>query len=334
MLRPGSRPLGMRLGLVPVGLLVVALAACDLLSPPPPQIGPTIAVQPGPWQAGPVAVPEHGAMLGAWVRPQRQGQHGRLTAIREFERELGRPLDIVHSYRRLYEPIGTSSDRAFIASGGTLMLSWAGGDSRDILAGTLDPAIREHARQVRDLGAPVLLRLRWEMDRPNLGASVWSPAEYIAAWRHVRRLFHTEGADNISWVWCPTAEGFEVGRAAAFYPGDDAVDWTCVDVYAGSELRPIGELLAPFLRWAAARPKPIMIGEYGVSRAWGSARRSTWLRDANVVFRTNRQIKAVLYFESNPDDRTESGEFRLSDDPPALKAFVETAADPWFNPRR
>jgi hypothetical protein len=36
------------------------------------------------------------------------------------------------------------------------------------------------------------------------------------------------------------------------YPGDDEVDWTRVDAYAGKTLRPLGDLLRPFLTWAAA----------------------------------------------------------------------------------
>src|SRR5262249_27779439 len=156
-----------------------------------------------------------------------------------------------------HEEIGTETDIAFAARS-TLMISWAGTTSDEILSGVADERIRLHARQVRDLGKPVLLRLRWEMDRPNLAASVGTPELYRQSWRRVRQLFAEEGATNVSWVFCPTAEGFEAGRAAAYYPGDDTVDWTCVDVYASSRLRPIAELLAPFLTWAAERPKPIM----------------------------------------------------------------------------
>lgn len=180
----------------------------------------------------------------------------------------------------------------------------------------------------------MLLRMRWEMDRPNLATSVGTPADYRQSWRYVRTLFVEEGATNVSWVFCPTAEGFEEGRAAEYYPGDETVDWTCVDVYAGSRLRPISELLTPFLTWAAQRPKPIMIGEYGVARAWSGLERRDWISAAAGTFRANPQIKAVLYFESNPEDRTATGEFALSDDPAAFNAFRQTALDPYFNPRQ
>lgn len=311
---------------------VAMLATCGS----PPRADHGIAVSPSPadprsW-GGPVAAPATGALLGAWVRPDSLTQAGRVTGVVEFERELGRRLDVVHTYRRLREEFGTSSDHTFLAAGATLMFSWTGGPSAEVVLGTHDDDIREHARQARDLGVPVLLRLRWEMDRPNLVAEVGSPDEYTAAWRHTRALFAAEGADNVSWVWCPTEEGFASGRAQEFYPGDDQVDWTCVDVYAGSDLVPVGELLEPFLRWAAARPHPIMIGEYGVSRAWSATRRAAWLRDALTVFRANTQIKAALYFESNPDNRTPAGEFALRPDPEPFTAFRETAHHPHFTP--
>jgi hypothetical protein len=298
-----------------------------LATPPSP-----IATR-SPAATGPVKVPETGALFGAWVKPDSYSQPGRYDAIARFEEQLGRPLDIVNTYRRLHEPVGTESDLAFVKDGKTLMVSWAGSSTEDILTGAIDDEIRAHARQIKNLRQPVLLRLRWEMDRPNLAPSVGSPQSYQDSWRYVRRIFAEEKARNVSWVFCPTAEGFAAGRAGDFYPGDDQVDWTCVDVYAGTRLAPMSELLAPFLHWAGQRPKPMMIGEYGISRAWSADERAQWLTEAAVVFKANPQIKAVLYFESDPEERAEQGTFSLSDDPPALEAFAQTARDSWFNTR-
>jgi hypothetical protein len=110
------------------------------------------------------------------------------------------------------------------------------------------------------------------------------------------------------------------------------VDWVCVDVYAGSKLRPLGDLLHPFLSWAATRTKPIIIGEFGVARGWGSSARSAWLHDAARLFRANPQIKAVSYFNSDPDGNGPKQQFSLTGDPPASDAFTHLARDPYFNP--
>ncbi|GAA4923129.1 glycosyl hydrolase [Actinoplanes utahensis] len=322
-------------------LLVLLLGGCGWGGddpPPPPAPSPdlsaaprAVAVQPGPFQAGPFKPPRRGALFGAWIKPDELTHVGRLTAVAGLEQSMGRKLDFINTYRRFEQMMGTPSDQAFLSDGASLMISWATGDNRSILTGEHDDLIRKQAVAIRAIKKPVMLRMRWEMDRPNLRATMWSGEDYIAAWRYVRKLFREERADNVSWVWCPTAEGFVRGDAPQFYPGDDQVDWTCVDVYAGFDFQPIGTLMGPFLEWAAKRPKPIVIGEFGVARAWGSAARAAWLKDAERTFKANRQIKAVAYFESNPEGNSPNQQFRLIGDDRAFKQFLRLAKDPYFN---
>ena len=329
----------MRRALVLVTVLL--LAGCSFgrhQEKPAPQPSPdltaspaAVAVNPGPFRAGPVKAPRKGALVGAWIKPDELTHVGRLAAVDGLEANLGRPLSIVNTYRRFEQMVGTPSDRELLSQGATLMVSWATGDNRSILDGEHDALIRRQAEAIRRLHRPVLLRMRWEMDRPNLRATMWSAADYIAAWKYVRTIFRQERAKNVSWVWCPTAEGFIRGEAGAFYPGDDQVDWTCVDVYAGETFAPIGELMGPFLQWAAPRPKPIIIGEFGVAKAWGPAGRAAWLRDAERTFKANPQIKAVAYFESDPVGNGPTKQFQLRGDKQAFRAFRLLAEDPYFN---
>ena len=79
--------------------------------------------------------------------------------------------------------------------------------------------IRKHADDIRAMGRPIMLEWRWEMDRPNLRAEVWSGADYVAAWKHIRQIFAEEGVTNASWVWCPTSDGFANGTGAGLLPG-------------------------------------------------------------------------------------------------------------------
>ncbi|MFF5291549.1 glycosyl hydrolase [Paractinoplanes globisporus] len=330
----------MRRGLVAALVVVLALAGCtkdkkDVTPPEKPDLSGrpvAVAINPGPFESGPVRAPREGALVGAWIKPEELTHVGRLAAVDSLESDLGRRLNIINTYRRFDQMVGTASDEEFLSEGATLMISWATGDNRSILDGEHDDLIRKQAQAIRKIHRPVLLRMRWEMDRPNLRATMWSGGDYVAAWKYVRAIFHEEGADNVSWVWCPTAEGFVRGDAPAFYPGDDQVDWTCVDVYAGETFQPIGELMGPFLQWAAPHPKPIIIGEFGVAKAWGSSGRAAWLRDASRTFKANPQIKAVAYFESDPAGNGPTKQFQLTGDKAAFKAFHTLVRDPYFNP--
>jgi hypothetical protein len=330
--------------LAAVATVLILLAGCGSDGPDPaPAPSPSpdltrppeaVAVHRGPFAAGPVAAPGSGALLGAWIRPAELTQEGRLDAVDQVERNFGRPFDLLTTYRRFEQPVGTESDLEFHRRGSTLMVSWATGDTRSIVDGQHDDLIRAQARAVRRFGAPLLLRVRWEMDRPNLRAEMWSGPDFVAAWKHIRRIFAAEQVHNVSWVWCPTAEGFVRGDAPEFYPGDDQVDWTCVDVYAGNEFKPIGELMGPFLRWAAQRRKPIVIGEFGVASVWGTAARARWLRDAMRTFKANPQIKAVAYFESDPERNKPNQHFALADDPGAFQVYRSLVRDRYFGPHR
>jgi hypothetical protein len=325
------------------GVLATVLLVAGCTAPDRPAPDPTpspdltsapigIAVDAGPFEAGPFEPPARGAYVGAWIKPDALTHAGRVEAVGGLEKSLGRRLDILNTYRRFDQMVGTDSDREFLARGANLMVSWATGDNRSITAGEHDALIRRQAKAIRKVGKPVLLRMRWEMDRPNLRATMWSGEDYVAAWKHVRALFAEERATNVSWVWCPTAEGFMRGDAPAFYPGDDQVDWTCVDVYAGNDFQPIGTLMRPFLEFAAQHPKPIIIGEFGVAKAWGSAGRAAWLRDAERTFKANKQIKAIAYFESDPEGNGPKQQFQLTGDRAAFRAFLSLTKDPYFNP--
>jgi Glycosyl hydrolase family 26 len=278
------------------------------------------------------AVPARGAYVGAWVQPASYTQPGYVSAVDTLQRQIGRRLDIVHTYLRQPATFPTSSDLAFVRQGSMLLVSWALNGSRAIMSGRDDQAIRQRAAELRSIGKPVFLEWRWEMDRPNLRSLVGSPADYIAAWKHIRRIFAAEHATNVAWVWCPTANGFARGDAAAYYPGDAEVDWLCADAYPGSgPQRSFDQVTQPFLAWAASHPKPIIIGEFGVPLSYGTQMRTQWLQAAGATVKAHPQIKALLYFDSNTDGTKPQTSFALSGSP--LGAFRKITDQHYFNPR-
>jgi beta-mannanase len=161
---------------------------------------------------------------------------------------------------------------------------------------------------------------------------VGSSTDYIAAWKHIRQVFAEQHVSNVAWVWCPTARGFTANNAAAYYPGNDEVDWVCADVYPGpGPQRSFADVVQPFLDWAAQHPKPIMIGEFGVPQSYGPQARAQWLAAAEQTVVSHRQIKALVYFDSNMTGTSLHTSFAL--DAGTLAAFRGIADNRYFNPR-
>jgi hypothetical protein len=277
--------------------------------------------------------PSTGAYLGAWVGTASVfTQVGEIDAVNTLQQKIGRKLDIVHSYLKWQAPFPTPSDLAFVRQGSTLLISWAGTDTQQIASGADDSWLRTRAQQIKALGKPVFLEWRWEMDRPNLRSEVHSGADFVKAWDHIRAIFAAAGVRNAAWVWCPTAKGFSDGQAAAFYPGNNEVDWICADAYPYGSVTTFAATVNPFLSWASHDRKPVMIGEFGVPQSYSAPRRAQWLRAAQKVVLGDRQIKALLYFDADPAGRTLQGSYSLGDDGAALLAFRSIARLPYFNP--
>ena len=306
-------------------LLALVLAVGCSVAGPPTRSGEHAAPVPrtpvadrgvhDPPEAGP-RPPEEGVLVGAAPHVDDHTVAGRLAAFRAFEEQVGQRLDIAHVFHPWADEFPDAVDRELVRGDRTLLLSWGGYDTRVIAAGSQDHLIRQRARALADWGEPVLLRWRWEMDRPNLRAEVWSGDDYVAAWRHLRGIFRQEGADNVAWVWCPHAKGFsDPGRRAPdYYPGDDQVDWLCASVYGEGGLR-FEEAAAAFLDWAVPVGKPIVVGEFGTLHG----ERGRWLEDTTAFVEHRSQIKGLVYFDYH--HRSKGSDHRLSRSPDAVTAF-------------
>jgi hypothetical protein len=280
-----------------------------------------------------VPVPAAGAYVGAWVKPARNTDSGRISAAADFQAQLGRRLDIVQDYRTWEQDFPSEFETAIAQSGAYPLISWAGTDTRVIASGTYDNAIRLKAREVKKFGSPILLRWRWEMDRANLQSEIHGPAEYIAAWERIRAVFDSEKVTNVSWVWCPLAEGFADGDAQRYYPGDAQVDWVCADAYSVTPDEPLASVTKPFLEWAAKRGKPVMIAEFG-TQAGRPAQRAAWIAGVGLLARENPAIKALVYFDANVDRDGRARQWSLREVPGDIAAFGKLATQPYFNPAK
>jgi len=132
-----------------------------------------------------------------------------------------------------------------------------------------DEYLHGWAQAAAHAGGPVFLRYASEMNG-NWMAYSGDPDLYIAKWRLVYRIMHTE-APNVVMIWCPYA----TPRATIplYYPGDDYVDWVGVNLYSvlhtdGDPAKPPAEDPRELLRYVYdlfAYRKPIAICEYAAT---------------------------------------------------------------------
>ena len=102
------------------------------------------------------------------------------------------------------------------------MVSWTGRGTTAaaIASGTEDANIARVADAVKALGSRVLVRFAYEMDQPTSGPRyLGSPAQFIAAWRHVHDVFQARGVTNARFVWSPIAANFKSGARPELLPG-------------------------------------------------------------------------------------------------------------------
>jgi hypothetical protein len=286
---------------------------------------------------GPLA-PADGVLFGAHV--QMPGRADPAVGLAELEGKLGRRFAIDHYYRPWGDVFPDGREAADIAAGRIPMISWGKTNTRDINSGAHDAEIRARAEGLRDLGQPVLVRWFWEMGGNRNIPTAGEPADYIAAWRRIHGIATEVGATNAAWVWCPDASDFVDGRAQSFYPGDDVVDWTCADGYnfrhpsrRGTKARSFADTFAAFYEWAKERPKPIMVGEYGVVED-APGDKAAWVEAARVTLAQQfPEIAAVVYFHALRDRDGVQYDWRMDTSPESLAAFQAMGADPYFNPQ-
>lgn len=252
-------------------------------------------------------VPDTGMLLGLWSKPP-SGDWTRSSVRERFEHLehlADRRMDIAHSFHPWEEEFPGWREIWAIEGGRTPLVSWDGTETSEIAAGQHDDTIRARADAVGRLGVPVFIRFMWEMDIARKQDRVGTPEDYVAAWRHVREVFHSRGATNAVWVWCPTAESFDEGRAAAYYPGDDQVDWVCALGYNwagttdGARWRSPAEIFGTADRFARDRGLPLMVGETGAVETEPGEKARWLMRWAEDLEDGLLAVRAVVYFDSD-----------------------------------
>ncbi len=202
---------------------------------------------------------------------------------------------------------------------------------REITAGQHDDYLIASAHAAKDWGRPFYIRFAHEMNGNwySWGRDVGdnTPARYIAAWRHVVKVFRDVGATNVRWVWSPNVYGHGVASFKPFYPGDEWVDWVALDGYnwgssKGSGWRGFGEVFGfSYDRLVELTRRPIMIGETASTEKGGDKAR--WIREAFDSALPDRlpRVKALIWFE-----RDKEADWRIGSSAASAQAFSDATS--------
>jgi hypothetical protein len=225
-----------------------------------------------------------------------------------------------------------------------------------IANGEFDGYWRGVARGLLALRVPVIFRLWQEPNGPhNPYYGAWQgglggpgEAAFAAAWRRVFSVFAGEGATlasggNCIWVFCAqqtTGPSHTGGPWQAYWPGDDVVDWSGMDLYR--ETFPYEAVNPPvygsFYDWAADRKKPFMICESGfqqgavVTDPWGRYDKDGSVTGHSLITATRTAVKqypqCVAYCIWN-NGRGNLADF-VDTSAASLKQYRAFAHDAWF----
>lgn len=292
-------------------------------------------------------VPSCGALLGIAAPTPN------VASLAAVEKALRHRFALVYSFHDINDAVPSPYDRAIVASGATLHISidarvygepagavtWSA-----IAAGSYDDALTRDAEGIASLHRRVFLTFDHEPDQP-VKAVQGSPADFVAAWRHVHEVFAHTGATNVVWVWVVTGWAGSAQTALRMWPGNAYVDWISWEAYdnqgcvGATHTAPIGfaQAALPFGRWLhrhAAQvgmdlSKPIMISEAGTALIPGRPANPNWFPQMEQVLRKHPRIKAIAWWDHRGS--APGCDYTFSEDPTLVRTAARVASRPWFN---
>ncbi len=291
---------------------------------------------------GPLSPPS-GAWFGGTVNPNpNDGVNGGMAEINARESFLGRTYDIINRFYGFNVAIPTSLENWDVSRGRYPMITWgAPADTIQLRNGTHDAWLRQQADRMAAFNSPIFLRFYHEMEGGYRQSYVHSPADFIAAWRHVHDIFVQRGATNVVWIWSPTAWSF-VTRSPwppDYYPGDAYVDWVAADGYSwfpfqSTPWRSWSTIFQDFYDWAKTKDKPIMIAENAAMEDPDQpGRKAQWITSSQQLIKSiYPRIQAVMYFDNLYTKGGYTYTWQVDTSQSSYNAYRAMGADPYFSP--
>jgi mannan endo-1,4-beta-mannosidase len=251
------------------------------------------------------------------------GVPGSWSKVTEFTGATGVEPRIVVYYSPWNDPFSTSfAQTAWDHDAYVLVqLQPNGVTLASIAAGGSDVYLRSYADAVVAFGHPVILSFGHEMNGTwyPWGYGHASPAAFVAAWRHVVRVFRAEGAANVTWLWTVNSVKGASSDLSQWWPGAAWVNWTGVDGYYFRATDTFGSVFGSTIAdIRAISSAPLLIAETAVGTTPNRESQITALFAGASAAR----LAGVVWFDGAQHAGIYHQDWRLEDDPAACAAFT------------
>lgn len=299
-----------------------AAAAATVRGSAAPKTPTAAATVMAPIAAAPYADPS-GKYLGAALPSGVAGLAG-------FADSTGVRPDLWETYAGWGEPFPAADADTAWSQGAMTLVAWQTDSTglASIAAGGSDAYLEEFAAAAHIYARPVMVSIDHEMNGGwyPWGTQAATPAQFVAAWRHIHDVFAAAGDVNVLWVWAPNVVNPVPNVALApYYPGNAYVDIVGITGYYTGEL---GEdsYTGLFGRTEAIveefSDRPFLASETGVEQGPDKA---AWVTDLIDGVKSDSRMLGFVYFDYGTA-QGKRADWTLQDDPAALAAYRVGAA--------
>jgi mannan endo-1,4-beta-mannosidase len=220
------------------------------------------------------------AATGAYLGVYTHGVPDSYSGVAAFKDTTQAKPDVVMYYSGWFVPF-PGKFAATVADNGAVPLVQMDPDKINvskIASGRYDGYLSAYAEAVRGYHHPVIMSFGHEMNGTwySWGYRHTSPTVFVAAWRHIVRLFRALGARNVTWMWTVNiinnTHGGTIPLPGQWWPGSSYVNWVGVDGYYLKPSWKFAPLFGPTI--AAVRKltlDPILVAETGAVPAAGQS---------------------------------------------------------------
>jgi mannan endo-1,4-beta-mannosidase len=302
---------------VAMALLAMALSSCTVArhaaySPQVAGVAPRVAAH-------------HVVPRGPFIGVYEAGAVHSYAPVTAFDRKAGMRANLLLAFSGWHEPFLAGFAQRAREQGALplIQINPTGTTLTDIINGDSDTYLRSYAVAVADYRYPVVLSFGHEM---NGNWYPWSSghvmaATFVAAWRHVVSMFRREGAGNAIWLWTVSANATAVALRP-WWPGAGWTDWVGIDGYYYFPSETYASVIGPTLaRIRAFTDAPVLLSEVAIGTTKDRA------GQINGLFRatSDDHLLGIVWFDVARHDPPLHQDWRLEDDPAALRTFARDA---------